>query len=128
LSEMPASHARNGRSDARIGARARRCRAMALQGNLPSPGGALGSRRARMGPPGTRHLTHSVWVFYTEHGRLREGWEGAWDGGKGDPNETPRPSRRVGGGRGVCTRESRGHQDEDGGRRPLAFGKKKSKE
>ena len=33
--------------------------------------------------------------------------------GKGDPNETPRPSRRVGWGIGVCTWESHVHQDED---------------
>ena len=34
--------------------------AKALQGNLPYPGGRLGSRRARKGQPVTRHLTHSV--------------------------------------------------------------------
>jgi hypothetical protein len=75
--------------------------AKALQVNLTYPGGRLGSRRARKGQPVTRHLTHSVCVFYTEHGRLREGWEGEWDVGKGDPNETPRPARRVGWGRVV---------------------------
>jgi hypothetical protein len=47
--------------------------AKALQVNLTYPGGRLGSRRARKGQPVTRHLTHSVCVFYTEHGRLREG-------------------------------------------------------
>ena len=92
LSEMPASHARNGWSDASVGARAMRCLATALQGTLTYPVGVLGSRRARMGPPATRHLHHAVCVFSTEHGRLREGCEGEWDVGKGDPNETSRPS------------------------------------
>ena len=75
--------------------------AKALQVNLAYPGGRLGSRRARKGQPVTRHLTHAVCVFYTEHGRLRKGCQGAWEGGKGDPNETPRPSRRFGWGIGV---------------------------
>ena len=74
---------------------------MAIQGNLTSPVCRRGSRRARMGPPVTRHLQHSVCVCHNEYGRLLEGWEGEWEGGKGDPNETPRPSRRVGGGIGV---------------------------
>ena len=77
------------------------CIAMAIQVNLPSPVCRLGSRRERMGQPGTRHLHHSVCVIHTQHGRLLEGWEGEGEGGKGDPNETPRPSRRVGWGRGV---------------------------
>jgi len=65
--------------------------AKALQVNLTYPGGWLGSRRARMGPPGTRHLHHSVWVFHDEHGKLPDGCEGEWEVGKGDPNETPMP-------------------------------------
>ena len=89
------------------------CIAKALQVNLPSPGGRLGSRRARTGQPGTRHLTHAVCVFHTAHGRLREGGQGEWAVGKGDPNETPRPARRVGWGIGVGGRESRLPEDED---------------
>jgi len=64
---------------------------MAIQGNLSSPGGRLGSRRARMGQPVTRHLPHAVCVCHDEHGKLPEGGEGEWEGGKGDPNDTPRP-------------------------------------
>jgi len=74
---------------------------MAIQVNLTYPVCRLGSRRARMGQPVTRHLHHSVCVFHNEHGRLLEGWEGEWEVGKGDPNETPMPSRRVGWGIGV---------------------------
>ena len=78
------------------------------------PPRADGARR------GTRHLSRAVCVFQAEHGRLREGWEGEWTGGKGAPNATPTPSRRVGWGLRVGARESRVHQDEDGRRRPLA--------
>ena len=60
LSEMPASHARNGWSDARVGASARVCIVMAVQVNLSYPVCRLGSRKERMGPPATRHLLHSV--------------------------------------------------------------------
>jgi len=42
-----------------------------------------------------------------------EGCQGEWEVGKGDPNETPMPSRRVGRGIVVCARKSRVHQDED---------------
>ena len=91
LSAMPASHARNWWSETRVGARAMFCSAQALQVNLLSPGGRLGSRRARMGQPVTRHLHHAVGVCHDEHGKLPEGCEGEWDGGKGDPNETPMP-------------------------------------
>ncbi len=42
-----------------------------------------------------------------------EGCQGEWEVGKGDPNETPMSSRRVGWGIVVCTQESWGHQDED---------------
>ena len=73
----------------------------ALQAHLADPGGVPGSRSARRGPPVTRHLTHAVCVDDTEHGRLREGGQGAWTGGKGAPNDTPRPSRSVGWGLGV---------------------------
>ena len=100
-SAMPASHARHGWRDARGGARARGDLATALQAHLADPGGVPGSRSARRGPPVTRHLTHAVCVDDTEHGRLREGGQGAWTGGKGDPNDTPRPSRSVGWGLGV---------------------------
>jgi hypothetical protein len=54
LSEMPASHARNGWRDTRVGASARSDIARALQVNLTYPGESLGSRRARMGPRATR--------------------------------------------------------------------------
>jgi hypothetical protein len=96
---------------------------LAMQGNLTYPAWCLGSRRARMGPRATRHLSHAVCVIHAEHGRLRGGWEGEWEGGKGDPNDTPKPSRRVGWGIGVCTQASWGPQARDGWRRPLAFGK-----
>src|SRR5712691_1515193 len=59
------------------------------------PQSADGARRE------TRHLHRSVCVFHGEHGRLLEGWEGEWEVGKGDPNETPMPARRVGWGRVV---------------------------
>ena len=66
------------------------------QVNLTSPGERLGSRRERMRarrntPPALFCLS-----LLCEHGRLREGCQGEWDVGKGDPNETPRPARRVG--------------------------------
>ena len=56
---------------------------LAIQVNLTDPVCRLGSRRARLGPPVTRHLPHAVCVIHTEHGRLCEGWQGAWEGGKG---------------------------------------------
>ena len=37
LSEMPASHTRNGWSDARVGASAMQGMVLAIQGNLPYP-------------------------------------------------------------------------------------------
>jgi hypothetical protein len=83
----------------------------------------LGSHRAWTGPRGTCHRSPLVGVRYGEHGRLREGWEGEWAVGKGDPNDTPKPARRVGWGLGVCARESRVHGDEHPWRRPLACGK-----
>ena len=60
LSEMPASHARNGWNEARGGASAMIYIVMAIQVNLPSPVCRLGSRRARTGQPGTRHLHHAA--------------------------------------------------------------------
>ena len=66
------------------------------------------------------------WSLPGRTGRLREGWEGEWVVGKGAPNETPKPARRVGWGRGVGARESRAHQDEDGWRRPLACAKRET--
>ena len=60
---------------------------LAIQVNLTYPVCRLGSRRARMGPPVTRHLPHSVCVIHTEHGRLCEGCQGEWEVGKGDPKE-----------------------------------------
>ena len=80
----------------------------------------LGSPTEWTGPRGTCHLSSRVCVRHGAHGRLREGWEGEWTGGKGAPNATPTPSRRVGWGLRVGARESRVHQDEDGRRRPLA--------
>ena len=65
--------------------------AMAIQGNLTSPVCCLGSRRARTGQPVTRHLTHAMCVFHDEHGKLPAGCQGEWEGGKGDPNDTPMP-------------------------------------
>src|SRR6266851_851210 len=81
------------------------------------PQSADGARRE------TRHLQRSVCVFHGEHGSLREGCQGEWEVGKGDPNETPTPSRRVGWGIVVGARESRVHGDADPWRRPLACGK-----
>lgn len=75
--------------------------AKARQVNLPSPGARLGSRSARLGPPGTPPRPPAVGVLHTAHGRLLEGGAGAWAVGQGAPNETPRPFRRVGGGLGV---------------------------
>jgi hypothetical protein len=45
------------------------------------------------------------------------------EGGRREPEENPLPAWEVGRGLGVGARESRGHQDEDGRRRPLACGK-----
>ena len=73
----------------------------------------MGSRRARKGQPVTRHLPHAVCVFHAEHGRLREGCQGEWEVGKGDPNETPKPCTESRMGHVVCAQESRAHQDED---------------
>jgi len=87
----------------------------------PKPGEpqrAAGARRC------TRHLHRAVCVFQVEHGRRLEGGQGEWAGGQGDPNNTPMPSRRVGGGRGVGARESRGQGDSSPWRRPLAFAKR----
>ena len=128
MSDMPASHARNCWSDARVGVRARIFLVMAIQANLIYPVCRLGSRRERMGTPATRHLPHSVCVIHTEHGRLLEGWEGEWAVGKGDPNETPRPSRRVGWGRVVRGRSRRPHGESSPRRRPLACGSTEYKE
>ena len=104
------------------------CMATALQVNLTYPVGRLGSRKERMGPPVTRHLHHAVCVIHTEHGRLREGWQGEWEVGKGDPNETPMPSRRVGWGRVVRGRSRRPHGEYSPWRRPLACGSTEYKE
>ena len=82
------------------------------------PQRADGARR------GTRHLERAACVVQAEHGRLRAGGQGEWEGGKGAPNETPRPSRRVGRGRGVGARDRRAQQAQDGWRRPLALGKR----
>ena len=65
--------------------------ATAIQVNLIYPVCRLGSRRERTGQPATRHLTHALCVFHDEHGKLPAGCEGEWEGGKGDPNETPMP-------------------------------------
>ena len=101
--------------------------AKALPGNRPAPGGSLGSRSARQGPPGTRPRNHAVCVFDTAHGRLRAGWAGAGAGGKGAPHATPRPARRVGGG---LVGGGRARRPPGGGapwRRPLASGRMASK-
>jgi hypothetical protein len=123
VSERSAGHARHGGSGAKGGAKARGDKAKALQVPLPSPGGSLGSRRARQGQPGTRPLTHAVCVCQAEHGRRRARGQGAWAGGKGAPNATPRPARRVGGGRGVGGRSRRPHGASAPWRRPLASGR-----
>ena len=94
---------------------------LTLGAQTGEPQRAEGARRA------TRHLSRSMGVFQAAHGRLREGCQGAWAGGQGDPNDTPRPSRRVGWGIGVCTQESWGHQEEDGRRRPRACAKRETK-
>jgi hypothetical protein len=68
---------------------------LTLGAKTGEPQRAAGARRA------TRHLSRAMGVFQAAHGRLREGCQGEWAGGKGDPNDTPRPSRRVGWGIGV---------------------------
>jgi hypothetical protein len=73
----------------------------------------LGSHKEWMGQLTMRHLNRLVGVLHSEHGRLPEGCEGERKVGKGDPNETPRPSRRVGWGIVVGAWESHVHQDED---------------
>ena len=73
----------------------------------------LGSHKEWMGPLTMRHLNRLVCVLHREHGRLPEGCEGEREVGKGDPNETPRPSGRVGRGIVVGAWESHVHQDED---------------
>src|SRR4029453_14511143 len=98
----------------------------ALQVTLASPGGRRGSRRAGQGQPGTRYLPHAVGVCSPEHGSLREGGQGAWEGGQGAPHDTPRPARRVGGGRGVGGRARRPPGAYSPGRRPLASGSRAS--
>jgi len=64
---------------------------MGTRVNLTYPVFMLGSRRERTGHRETRHLQHCAWVLYDEHGKLPAGCEGGWEGGKGDPNETPMP-------------------------------------
>src|SRR5262245_11701803 len=101
-------------------------RSGAAEGGRAAPGDprpGLGRYRAGMGPRGTCPLNRLVGVLQGEPGRLREGCAGAWTGGQGAPNDTPRPARRVGGGRGVCARENRVHGAEPPWRRPLACGK-----
>jgi len=73
----------------------------------------LGSHKEWMGPLTMRHLNRLVCVLHREHGRLPEGCEGEREVGKGDPNETPRPSGGVGWGIVVGVQESWAHQDED---------------
>jgi hypothetical protein len=102
--------------------------AEALQGTLSSPGGSLGSRSARQGQPGTRHLPQAVCVLHPAHGRLLEGGAGAWDGGTGAPNATPTPCGRVGGGGGGGGRASRLHGEWSPWRRPRACGRRADKE
>jgi hypothetical protein len=83
----------------------------------------LGRHKEWTGPRGTCHLSHLGCVRPVEHGSLLAGCQGEWEGGKGDPHETPRPASSVGGGIGVGAWESHGQQDEDWWRRPLACGK-----
>ena len=109
-----------------VGGRSDACRALhpprpRLWLSLRSLDSTGGTRRE------TRHLPRSACVFHGEHGRLREGGQGAWAGGQGDSNETLRPSRGVGGGRGVRAQASWGHQEEDCGRRPRACEKRGTK-
>jgi hypothetical protein len=73
----------------------------------------LGSHKEWMGPLTMRHLHRLACVLHSEHGRLPEGCEGEREVGKGDLNETPRPSGRVGWGRVVGAWESHVPQDED---------------
>ena len=95
VSTMPASQAHHGWNAARGGARAMSCIATALQGNLPSPVGRLGSRRERTGQPATRPLHHAACVFHTAHGKLLSGGSGRWTGGRGRPRTTSRCLRGV---------------------------------
>ena len=97
--------------------------ALALQVNLPSPVGRLGSRKERTGQPATRHLQHSMCVFSTEHGRLPYGCQEQWGRSEGaTAHESSMPEGRVGGGIGVGTQESCGHGAYSPWRRPLALG------
>ena len=47
--------------------------------------------------------------YMTNTGDFLQGCKGKWKVGKGDPNEIPMPSRRVGWGIVVCGRENRPH-------------------
>ena len=87
----------------------------------------LGSRRERRGQ-GEEHATCRVLCASSRSntGGVVRDVKASGSGGKGDPNATPTPSGRVGWGRGVCTRASRAHQDEDGWRRPLACEKRET--
>jgi len=53
--------------------------------NLTYPISRRGSHREWKGHWGTRHLHHLVWVLHSEHGRACKGWQGEWEGGRGDP-------------------------------------------
>ena len=87
----------------------------------------LGSRRERTGQEATRPLPHGMCVLHDEPGKLFKACEGGWEGGKGDPHETPMILKSGGEGVGVGGRESRPPQDEDGRPRPLAFEKTETK-
>ena len=62
--------------------------------NLTYPMLRLGSCKEQKGHSETRHLNQSACVSHTEHGKRPAEWQGGWEVGKREPNETPR-SRDV---------------------------------
>jgi len=48
------------------------------QVNLHYPVEQLGSHKAWKGHSATRHLQHSAWGLYSEHGRACKGCQGGW--------------------------------------------------
>jgi len=95
VSKMPASHARKGWNEARVGAQAMSDSATAIPVNLPSPVCRLGSRRARTGPRATRPLSHAACVCHTAPGKLSQACEGEWTGRRGRAWMKPRGPWKV---------------------------------
>ena len=117
LAARPARPTRQGGREPSGGARAMCGMAQALQVPRPSSGGSLGSRSARMGPPGTRHRQQAVGVCPGAHGQRPAGCAGAGAGGQGAPNDTPRPQAVADG-----AEESEAGQAVSTRRRPAGAG------